>query len=170
MEEIKKRQSDTDEELEIEYKPIKCVRVLHRKREQSHDADPGTHIEFEWELSILFGPDVTYIEEVFVRLTDVSMGDCVTKERKEKIFEAFKPYCSKEFPFVNIWKRPAYKSLNSRFIQTCSKSCSVFDCTNQLVCNSKFHLKICIKRFFCNFSFLHQQEEKWLHSDFLQLY
>lgn len=131
--ELKKKQSDTDEELEIEYQPIESVRVLHRKREQSHDSDPSTHVEFEWEFGLIFGPDVSYIKEVFVRLTDVSMGDCVTKEQKEKIFEAFKPYCSKEFPFVNIWKRPAYKLLNSKFVLNCARTCSVIDSNGQLV-------------------------------------
>ena len=109
------------------YRPIRKIRVLHRKREQSYDLDPASHFEFEWELGLDFDTQMEELLQVSIQVIDVSTAKGVPKEKKEDLINILANYMSPAFPFVMIWKRSAKDLSLLKDIPSILKSLSVID-------------------------------------------
>ena len=112
----------------IKFRPVKKVRIVHRKREQSEDttAPNNSYFEFEWEFAITFSPEIEILD-VSLQLVDVSTGEDFPKEKHEQLLNVLKDFMSEEFPFVSIWKKPAPKS----FHKECKSIAKVLQVTDQ---------------------------------------
>ena len=118
---------------ELSSKTLKNIRIIHRKREQSHDDDPSFHFEFEWEMSLEFDPFLIELLNVKIEITDLLFSDGVSKEKREELLNLFSCYISQTFPFTLIWKKPAAKSALHKEIPLITKSLKIIDLRSRVV-------------------------------------
>jgi len=114
-------ESPSEDYSKLRFRPVRKVRVLHRKREKSSDLDPSLHFTFEWELALSFSKDLDSIPEATLKLIDISTADQFPKERKEDLLNVFANYMSQEFPYVMTMKKPASRMVVFKEIKSNSR-------------------------------------------------
>jgi hypothetical protein len=117
----------------LTYKGLRAIRVLHRKREQSHEDDPALHFEFEWEMAITFDPEMEEILNVTVQVLDLSTSSHVSKERKEDLIRAFRGFMSEEFPYQMLLKKPCKQLSIHKDLPSLAKILHVIDSQARMV-------------------------------------